>query len=129
MAVSGLSEMANPNGNPASLTAPRFKPSESGNPGGKPKHARNRIQGSFLNALADHFDKHGKKAIADACEKDPMGYIKAVASLMPKQFEQSQPLEDLTDAELTAGIALLRARLTGGAGAGEGASSEPKSLN
>lgn len=117
-------------GNPATLkSAPAWKPGESGNPGGKPKHARNRIQGAFLNALADHFDLHGKKAIEAACEKDPMGYIKAVASLMPKQFEQSQPLEDLSDAELTAGIALLRARLTGGPGEGTSEAPEPQSLN
>jgi hypothetical protein len=121
--------MANPKGNIETLTAPRFKPSESGNPGGKPKAARNRIQGAFLNALADHFEQHGKRAIERACEDDPMGYIKAVASLMPKQFEQSQPLEDLTDAELTAGIALLRARLTGSPGEGTSAPGEPQSLN
>lgn len=107
----------------------QFAPGQSGNPGGKPKAARNRLQGAFLNALAADFDEHGKDAIVRAREDDPMGYIKAIAALMPKQVEQSQPLDDLTDAELTAGIALLRARLTGGDGAGAGASSEPDSLN
>ena len=114
-------------GNPATLkTAPPWQPGQSGNPGGKPKAARNKLQGGFLNALADDFDVHGKQAIADAREKDPMGYIKAIASLMPKQVEQSQPLDDLTDAELTAGIALLRGRLSPGAreGAGEAPSSQ-----
>lgn len=103
----------------------RFKPGESGNPGGKSKGARNRLQGAFINALADDFDLHGKKAIEAAREQDPVGYIKAIASLMPKQVEQAQPLEDLTDAELTAGIALLRARLTGGDGAGSEPTGEP----
>lgn len=96
----------------------RWKPGQTGNPGGKPKAARNRLQGSFLNALADDFDEHGKQAIVDAREKDPMGYIKAVAALMPKQVEQSQPLEDMTDVELVAAIAFLRSRLTGTAGEG-----------
>ncbi len=112
--------MANPKGNPATLTAPRFKPSVSGNPGGKPVGARNRIQGAFLNALADHFDKYGKRAIERACEDDPLGYVKAVAGLMPKQFEQTQPLEDLTDEQIIAGIALLRSGLTQSAGNGAG---------
>lgn len=104
-----------------------FQPGESGNPGGKPKASRNRLQGAFLNALANDFDTHGKKAITEAREKDPMGYIKAIAALMPKQVEQSQPLDDLTDAELTAGIALLRSRLTNGAreGVGQAGQSEP----
>jgi len=102
----------------------RFQEGQSGNPGGKPKGARNRLQGAFLNALADDFEEHGKKAIVDAREKDPMGYVKAVAALMPKQVEQSQPLDDLTDAELLAGIALLRSRLAGEAGKGMGAPTE-----
>jgi Family of unknown function (DUF5681) len=106
-----------------------FQPGQSGNPGGKPKAARNRLQGAFLNALAEDFDTHGKSAIVRAREEDPMGYVKAIAALMPKQVEQSQPLDDLTDAELTAGIALLRARLTGGNGAGTGTAGESDSLN
>lgn len=108
--------MANPN--PPRENLIPYKPGESGNPGGKAKGARNRLQGAFLNALADDFDAHGKQAIVDAREKDPVAYVKAVASLMPKQVEQTQPLEDLTDAELTAGIALLRSRLSNGAGEG-----------
>lgn len=96
----------------------RFKPGQSGHPGGKPLRARNNLQVSFLNALCKDFDEHGKDAIERARVKDPVGYMKVCASLMPKQVEQSKPLDDLTDAELVAGIALLRARLTGGAGEG-----------
>lgn len=107
----------------------RFAPGQSGNPGGKPKAARNRLQGAFLNALADDFDAHGKQAIVDAREKDPVAYVKAVASLMPKQVEQSQPLDDLTDAELTAGIALLRSRLSGGAREGTGETPGTSTVN
>ncbi len=102
----------------------RFKPGESGNPGGKPLNARNRLTAHYLNALADDFAKHGKQAIVDAREKDPMGYVKAIGALMPKQIEQTQPLDDLNDAELIAAIALLRSRLTGNAGEGEHPSSE-----
>ncbi len=117
--------MANPNGNPETLAAP-FEPGKSGNPGGKPKAARNRLQGAFLNALADDFDAHGVKAIRRARLRDPMGYVKAVAALMPKQVEASQPLDDLTDAELLAGIALLRGRLAEPARAGVDAADQSK---
>lgn len=119
--------MPNPMGTPENLTS--FQPGQTGNPGGKPKGARNRLQGKFLNALADDFDEHGKKAIEHAREKDPMGYVKAVASLMPKQVEQSQPLDDLTDAELLAGIAFLRSRLTGPVGEGVGQAPGTQSVN
>lgn len=103
-----------------------YKPGQTGNPGGKPKGARNRLTAAFLNALADDFDQHGVKAIQDARENDPVKYMQVCATLMPKQVEQTQPLDDLTDAELLAGIALLRSRLAGGAGAGVGTPQEPQ---
>lgn len=121
--------MANPNPLPPPVEH-QFKPGQPpANPGGKPKGARNRLQGAFLNALADDFDLHGKKAIVEAREKDPMGYVKAIAALMPKQVEQTQPLDDLTDAELLAGIAFLRSRLTQPAGEGAGQAPGSQSVN
>lgn len=102
-----------------------FKPGQSGNPGGKPVGARNRLNGYFMNCLADDFEKHGSTALINARTQDPMGYIKAIASLMPKQIEASQPLDDVTDAELLAGIAFLRSRLV--EGSGEGALTPPES--
>ena len=105
---------------PLANLRPPFAPGQSPNPGGKPKGARNRLTAHFLNALADDFEEHGKAAIVACREKDPMGYVKVVGALMPKQVEQTQPLDDLTDAELVAGIALLRSRLAGEAGEGAG---------
>lgn len=98
-----------------------FKPGQSGNPGGKPKNARNRLQVKFLEALADDFETHGVKAIENARRDDPMGYVKAIVQLMPKQVEDTKPLDDVSDAELVAGIALLRAHLSA-ANVGEGVS-------
>lgn len=121
--------MSNPKGNPQNLTAPQYAPSVSGNPGGKPQGARNRLQGAFANGLAADFEEHGIKAIRDAREKDPLGYVKVVASLMPKEMALTRPMEDLTDDELTAGIALLRSRLTESHGAGDKTPSGPETLN
>jgi hypothetical protein len=78
----------------------------------KPVSSRNRLQGNFLRALADDFEKHGKGALEVARRVDPMGYIKTIATLMPKQFEQTSPLEDMSDSELAAGIAILRSQLS-----------------
>jgi hypothetical protein len=96
----------------------RFKPGQSGNPGGQVKGTRHKLNGDFVRALSKDFDENGIAAIKEARERDPMGYVKVIASLVPKQVEQSQPLDELTDAELVAGIALLRARLTGAPGKG-----------
>lgn len=94
----------------------QFKPGQSGNPGGKPLGARNTLSGNFLKTLAADFDKHGAKTISRARNADPLGYVKVVAGLLPKQMEKVAPLEELSDAELAAGIALLRSKLSVGEG-------------
>jgi hypothetical protein len=99
---------------------------KSGNPGGKAVGARNRLQGKFLHALADDFEAHGRQAIANAREADPLGYVRCIASLMPKQFEKSSPLEDLTDDELCAGIEFLKSRLSISVGEGVGETKVPQ---
>jgi len=65
----------------------RFKPGQSGNPGGKPVGARNRITVAFLAALADDFDKHGAKAIARCRTEHPDAYVRACIALIPKELE------------------------------------------
>ena len=81
-----------------------FKKGVSGNPGGKPKGTRNKLQNDLIEALADDWYLHGDEAITAAREKDPMGYVKAMISLLPKEVAITRPLEDLTDNEL-AGLA------------------------
>jgi hypothetical protein len=113
--------MANPRGTPQNLQAHRFKPGQSGNPGGKPVGARNAISADFLKALAAHFRAHGEEAIERACKEDPLGYVRVVASILPKELVVEQrPLEGLSDEELAAAIAELRARLVGAPSAGAG---------
>ncbi len=96
----------------------RFKPGVSGNPGGKPVGIRNSITTRFLNVLQADFEQHGADAIAKCRETDPARYVQIVSALLPKQVEQTQPLDDLNDEQLTAAIAFLRSRLADGAGAG-----------
>lgn len=116
--------MANPKGNPQNLTAPKFLPGQSGNPKGNAGSLRQALQKDFSRALLEDFQKGGIAAIAEAREKDPMGYVKVVASLMPKQFEQTEPLDDMTDGEIAAGIALLRSKLASASGTGTGETQE-----
>lgn len=103
----------------------QFKPGESGNPGGKPVGARNRLTTAFLYELAADFDKNGKAAIAETREKDPATYVKVCAGLLPKQIEQTRPLDDMNDAELLALLEYLRTRITENAGAGASETGSP----
>lgn len=99
---------------------------ETRNPGGKPVGTRDGINKRFLNRLAADFEEHGKQAIIDARERDPMGYVKVVAALLPKEVVITRPLEGLTDDELAAIAEQLRsglgaASLRAGDGHAEGA--------
>jgi hypothetical protein len=78
--------MANPNPTPPPIEY-RWKPGQSGNPGGTAKGARDKLQGDFLHALAKDFAEHGEAAIVTVRETKPDAYLRVVASLMPKQFE------------------------------------------
>jgi len=89
-------------------TANQFSPGQSGNPGGKPVGSRNRLQGDFMRALSEDFAAHGKAAIAQCRMEKPDVYLRIVASLFPKELEIKRPLDDLSDEELEAGIALLQ---------------------
>lgn len=103
----------------------QFKAGMSGNPGGKPVGARNRITTKFLHALAEDFEEHGKKAIQATRDKDPAAYMKVCAGLLPKQIEQTKPLDDLSDADILALLDYLRGRIAQNSGSGAGTSGEP----
>lgn len=78
----------------------------------------------FLDRLSSDFREHGKQALIDAREKDPVGYVRVIAGLLPKQIEATQPLDDIGDAELLAAIAFIRSRLTQDAGEGSDPANE-----
>jgi len=107
-----------PAGLAAARVATQFKPGE----GGRPKGTRDKLSRRFIEALAKDFDEHGEGAISAARERDPVGYMKVVAGLLPKEVEIKRPAEDLTDDELANAISLIRASLTGSVeGSGDGA--------
>lgn len=99
-----------------------FKPGETGNPGGKPVGARNRLTAAFLNALAKDFDDHGAAAIKECRETKPEAYIKAIAALCPKEIEVKRPLEEMSADELLDAVRALQSFLaTGSVTEGTGA--------
>jgi Family of unknown function (DUF5681) len=85
-----------------------WKKSQSGNPAGRPKGARNKLSETFLQALADDFDSHGKDVIEKVRADRPHDYLKVIAAVLPKRMEiedaaPTRRASDLTDDEL-AGI-------------------------
>ena len=63
-----------------------WKKGQSGNPNGRPKGARNRLSESVLSELIRHWEEHGLDAINRACRENPGAYVRAVLSLVPKDF-------------------------------------------
>jgi hypothetical protein len=77
------------------------KPGEVRNPTGRPKGSRNRLSEAFLAALADDFLQNGEDVIQKVRETRPHDYLRVIAATLPKQAP-AKPVEELTDAELTA---------------------------
>jgi len=110
--------------NPKSLAnlVPPLKPGEILNPKGKGAGTRERITRAFLLRLAEDFERYGIHAIARARRQDPLGYVKVAAALLPKEVTLLNPIEEMSDSELAAAIALLRSHIASGAA---GTASDP----
>lgn len=97
--------MANPNPSPAT----RFSVDRPGR--AKQKGARDRLSAALLTALADDFEINGRDAVARTRQEDPAAYLRAVASLVPKEMEIHRPLDGISDEMLDAVIAAVKAVL------------------
>lgn len=61
-----------------------FKPGQSGNPKGRPKGSRDRINEAFLRDVMKAWEQHGVDAINKVAQSDPVNFVKVVAGLLPK---------------------------------------------
>jgi Family of unknown function (DUF5681) len=66
---------------------PKFAKGQRGNPAGRPKGSKHKIKQDFIDALQDDFEVHGAKTFIKARETDPIGYLRIVAGLFPKEEE------------------------------------------
>ncbi len=106
----------NPKGKYAKDAKGKFLPGNVGRPLG----SRNKLEESFLTALHQDFDAFGKQALEQARLADPTGYIRVVATLMPKHSEKTikHDVERLTDQELIELVRNTRDQLRGPTGPG-----------
>ncbi len=67
----------------------KWRKGQSGNPKGRPRGSKDRLTSAFVDALADDFDKYGAAAIEDCRRNDPAAYLRLVASMAPKEMQDS----------------------------------------
>jgi hypothetical protein len=65
-------------------TKGRFLQGNTGNVGGRPKGARNRLGEAFLEDLRDSWNEVGAVALMRCAEEDPAAYCRIVAGLLPR---------------------------------------------
>jgi hypothetical protein len=62
----------------------------SGNPAGRPKGARNKLEEAFLVDLHNSWQTSGASVIATVIEKDPATYLRVVAGLIPRKVLETE---------------------------------------
>src|SRR6476659_4131988 len=80
------------------------QPGEVRNPKGRPKGSKHKLTESFWREFTEAWEEHGKAELNKLAVEDPATFVRIAASVVQKQFdtEPAKPLEELTDAELTA---------------------------
>jgi hypothetical protein len=77
---------------------------------GRPKGSRNKLGEAFFEDMLAAWQTQGKKAIDRVIEERPHEFIKAVASILPKDVTiRTEAVQELSDDELATALAALRA--------------------
>jgi hypothetical protein len=79
-------------------TDTRIKPGEVRNPHGRPKGSRHKLGEDFLKKLQADFHTHGEEVIQQVREDKPADYLKVVASILPKEIEAGEAMQDFVNA-------------------------------
>ena len=98
---------------------PAWKPGQSGNLNGRGKGTRNQLAEAFVADLHSKWEEKGIEAIDKMATDDPSGFVRVVASILPKEIHGKDELSDVSDAELAAFLDTIRASLGVSAEGGE----------
>ena len=87
-----------------------WKPGQSGNPKGREKGARNKLDELFVRALYEDFKTGGIEAVQKCREEKPDVYLNVIAKVVPKQVDLTA---DESLADFASGLQAVAAFLGG----------------
>lgn len=86
------------NRNPSPAT--RFSATRQPENHGRPGTYKDRLTRDFLKEMAADFEIHGAATIVRVREEEPAQYLRIAASLVPKEFNVTRPLDGIDDEKL-----------------------------
>ena len=86
-----------------------FQQGQSGNPKGRKPGSKQKLADAFVDDMYTAWKTRGRAAIEQVIDERPHEFIKAVASLMPKEVTiRTEIVQELSDDELFAALSALR---------------------
>lgn len=92
----------------------KFKPGQSGNPAGRVKGSRNKLEEDFLRVVYEDWKANGADVLAKVRDNEPGTYLRVVGQIIPKEskvdVEHSGAIEHRGLPEISSRVAELLAR-------------------
>jgi hypothetical protein len=80
----------------------KFQPGQSGNPNGRKPGCRNRFNEAFITDAFNDWQLHGAEVFERVRAENPLGYLRVMASIVPRQFhiQSENNYQTLSEEEL-----------------------------